>query len=74
LFDEAGSAFLAYRIENGVMLISGDPVGPAAALPGLVSEAVAFAERRGLKLAASGVSEGLVPLWRQAGAARPLHR
>jgi lysyl-tRNA synthetase class 2 len=67
LFDEAGVAFLAYRIENGVMLISGDPVGPSAALPGLVSEAVAFAERRGLKLAASGVSEGLVPLWRQAG-------
>jgi len=67
LFDEAGTAFLAYRIENGVMLISGDPVGPSAALPGLVSGAIAFAERRGLKLAASGVSEGLVPLWRQAG-------
>jgi len=67
LFDEAGSAFLAYRIENGVMLTSGDPVGPSAALPGLVSEAVAFAEQRGLKLAASGVSEGLVSLWRQAG-------
>jgi lysyl-tRNA synthetase class 2 len=67
LFDEAGGAFLAYRIENGVMLVSGDPVGPRAALPGLVSKAIAFAERRGLKLAASGVSEGLVPLWRQAG-------
>src|SRR2546423_12863573 len=49
------------------MLISGDPVGPAAALPQLVSEAVAYAERRGLKLAASGVSEALVPLWREAG-------
>jgi lysyl-tRNA synthetase class 2 len=49
------------------MLISGDPVGPPSALPGLVSEAIAFAERRGLKLAASGVSEELVPLWRQAG-------
>jgi lysyl-tRNA synthetase, class II len=67
LFDEGGSAFLAYRIENGVLLVSGDPVGPPAALPGLVSEAVAYAERRGLKLAASGVSEELVPLWRQAG-------
>jgi lysyl-tRNA synthetase class 2 len=67
LFDETGSAFIAYRIENGVLLVSGDPVGPPAALPGLVSEAVAYAERRGLKLAASGVSEELVPLWRQAG-------
>jgi lysyl-tRNA synthetase class 2 len=67
LFDREGSAFLAYRIENGVLLCSGDPVGPPAALPRLVSEAVAYAERRGLKLAASGVSEALVPLWRQAG-------
>jgi lysyl-tRNA synthetase, class II len=67
LFDREGSAFLAYRIENGVLLCSGDPVGPPAALPRLVSEAVAYAERRGLKLAASGVSEELVPLWRQAG-------
>jgi len=67
LFDEAGSAFLAYRIENGVLLCSGDPVGPPAALPAVVSKAVAYAECRGLKLAASGVSEELVPLWRQAG-------
>ena len=67
LFDEGGSAFLAYRIENGVLLVSGDPVGPPAALPGLVSQAVAYAERRGLKVAASGVSEELVPLWREAG-------
>jgi lysyl-tRNA synthetase, class II len=67
LFDETGSAFLAYRIENGVLLVSGDPVGPPAALPGLISEAVAYAERRGLKVAASGVSEELVPVWQQAG-------
>src|SRR5205807_8153628 len=67
LFDEAGNAFLAYRIENGVLLVSGDPVGPPAALPGLVSQAVEYAERRGLKVAASGVSEELVPLWREAG-------
>jgi lysyl-tRNA synthetase, class II len=66
-FDPDGSAFLAYRIENGVLLCSGDPVGPSSALPRLVSEAVAYAERRGLKLAACGVSEELVPLWRQAG-------
>jgi len=67
LFDHDGSAFLAYRIENGVLLCSGDPVGPPAALPRLVSEAAAYAERRGLKLAACGASENLLPLWRQAG-------
>jgi lysyl-tRNA synthetase, class II len=67
LFDESESAFLAYRIENGVLLCSGDPVGPPAALPRVVARAVAYAERRGLKLAACGASEQLVPLWRQAG-------
>jgi lysyl-tRNA synthetase, class II len=67
LFDDAGEAFLAYRIENGVLLCSGDPVGPPTALPGLVSKTVAYAEQRGLKLAACGVGEELVPLWRQAG-------
>jgi lysyl-tRNA synthetase, class II len=67
LFDPAGSAFLAYRIQNGVLLCSGDPIGPAEALPGLVAEAAAYAERRGLRLAACGVSEQLIPLWRQAG-------
>jgi lysyl-tRNA synthetase, class II len=72
LFDEAESAFLAYRIENGVLLCSGDPVGPPAALPRVLSRAVAYAERRGLKVAACGVSEELVPLWRQAGL-RPLY-
>ena len=28
-----GRAFLGYRVEGGVMLVSGDPVGPADALP-----------------------------------------
>jgi lysyl-tRNA synthetase class 2 len=49
------------------MLCSGDPVGPPAALPGVVSDAVAYAERRGLKLAANGVSGELLPVWEQAG-------
>ena len=72
MFDADASAFLAYRIENGVFLCSGDPVGPPASLAGLVARAVAYAERRGLKVAACGVSEELVPLWRQAGL-RPLY-
>ena len=67
LFGNDGAAFLAYRIENGVFLCSGDPIGSPTALPEIVSKAVAYAERRGLKLAASGVSEALVPLWQQAG-------
>ena len=52
-------AFVGYRIEDGVLLVSGDPVGPADALPGLARETSRFAERRGLRLGAVGASERL---------------
>src|SRR5437588_188171 len=29
-------AFVGYRVENGVLLLSGDPVGPDDSLPGLI--------------------------------------
>jgi lysyl-tRNA synthetase class 2 len=56
-------AFVGYRIENGVLLLSGDPVGPADALPPLLGELKAFAQARGLKLGAVGASERLLPLY-----------
>jgi lysyl-tRNA synthetase, class II len=62
-----GSAFLGYGVANGVMLIAGDPIGPADALPGLVGEACRFAEVRGLHMAALGASEELLPVYRRAG-------
>ncbi len=38
-FSADGRAFVGYRIENGVLLLSGDPVGPdEAALAGLLDE------------------------------------
>ena len=43
LFSDDGSAFLGYRVEGGVMLCAGDPVGPAASVPALLDEAAAFA-------------------------------
>ena len=67
LFTKDARAFLGYRIENKVLLVAGDPVGPKDALPELVSEACAFAEVHGLRIAALGASAGLVELWRQAG-------
>jgi len=67
LFTPDRSAFVGYRIENGVLLVSGDPVGPDAALPGLLRELSDFAERRALKIAALGVSERLRPLFEQLG-------
>ncbi len=67
LFSEDRRAFVGYTIENGVMLLSGDPVGPADAFPGLLAQVRAFAEARGLKLGALGASEALCPLYDQLG-------
>src|SRR5207244_8778120 len=66
-FSADRSAFVGYRIENGVLLVSGDPVGPDAALPALLRELSDYAERRALQIAALGVSERLRPLFEQLG-------
>ena len=67
LFSADKRAFLGYRVEGRVLLVAGDPIGPADALPDLVRETCAFAEVRGLEPAALGASSSLLPLWRQAG-------
>jgi lysyl-tRNA synthetase, class II len=61
------TAFVGYRIENGVLLMSGDPVGPEAAFGPLLAELRAFADVRGLKLGGVGASERLRPLYEQLG-------
>jgi lysyl-tRNA synthetase class 2 len=67
LFSRDGRAFVGYRVEGRVMLLSGDPVGPADALPELLDEVEEFASSRGLKLGALGASERLVPLYEERG-------
>jgi len=67
LFSPDRRAFVGYRIENGVLLVSGDPVGPDDALPALATEVCRFSELHGLELAALGASERMLSLWRQAG-------
>jgi lysyl-tRNA synthetase class 2 len=67
LFSPDGRAFLGYRVENGVLLVSGDPVGPPELLPALATEACSFAELRGLKLGVLGASAQMLPLWSEAG-------
>jgi lysyl-tRNA synthetase class 2 len=52
-------AFVGYRIENGVLLLSGDPVGPEDAIEPLLSQLRAFTEAHGLKLSAVGASEAM---------------
>ena len=66
-FGRDGQAFVGYRIENGVLLLSGDPVGPEATFPQLLADVRAFAEVRGLKLGAIGASEALCPLYAELG-------
>jgi lysyl-tRNA synthetase class 2 len=65
-------AFLGYRVASGVLLIAGDPVGARPAFPGLLHDTCAFAETRGLQVAAIGTSRGLLPVYRRAGL-RPLY-
>jgi lysyl-tRNA synthetase class 2 len=67
IFSEDGRAFVAYAIENGVLLLSGDPVGPPDALPALLETVREFADGRGLKLGALGASEGICPLYEALG-------
>jgi lysyl-tRNA synthetase, class II len=66
-FDASRRAFLGYRIEAGVLLVSGDPIGPRAALPGLLKELCSFAEARGLAIGVLGASEELAELAAGAG-------
>jgi lysyl-tRNA synthetase, class II len=67
LFSPDKRALVGYRIENGVLLVSGDPVGAPDAVPSAVREAARFADLHGLELAVLGASEVSLPLWRDAG-------
>jgi lysyl-tRNA synthetase class 2 len=66
-FADDGQAFVGYRIENRVLLLSGDPVGPESAFRALLAELQTFATARGLKLGAVGASERIRPLYDELG-------
>jgi lysyl-tRNA synthetase class 2 len=67
LFSDDRRAFLGYRIESGVLVVSGDPVGAPESIPDLLRRLGRFAAARGLRLAALGVSEVQRPLFEQLG-------
>jgi lysyl-tRNA synthetase class 2 len=67
LFSSDHQAFVGYTVESGVMLVSGDPVGPPEELPALARDVRAFAEVRGLKLSVLGASETTRSLWEEQG-------
>ena len=66
-FSEDESAFLAYRVVGGVAIVSGDPIGRAAARSELVRRFIDFAHERGWRVAVLGVSEGCLDLYRTLG-------
>jgi lysyl-tRNA synthetase class 2 len=67
LFSADRSAFVGYRIQAVVLLLSGDPVGPDESLPQLLADVREFAAARGLKLSAVGASERVRALYEQLG-------
>jgi lysyl-tRNA synthetase class 2 len=60
-------AFVGYRIENGVLLLSGDPVGCPESIAPLLLDLRVFADARGLKLGVVGASERMRPRYEQLG-------
>ena len=58
-FNAQRTAFVGYRVENGVLLLAGDPVGPDCAIAGLLDELIACAASRGLKLGVVGSSSAM---------------
>jgi lysyl-tRNA synthetase class 2 len=67
LFNADRTAFLGYRVESGVLMVSGDPVGEPEAIADVVRQAIRFAEERSLRIAALGVSSTGRDLFAQAG-------
>ena len=75
LLQRGRRAFVGYRIENGVLLLSGDPVGPPNARAGAArASSRRSPTRAGCKLGAVGASERLCPLYERARAAHDLPR
>jgi lysyl-tRNA synthetase, class II len=67
VFARDGRAFLGYRIENGVLIVAGDPVGPADAVEQVAHDTCRVARIHGLHVTAIGASSELLPVWRACG-------
>jgi lysyl-tRNA synthetase class 2 len=66
-FTEDGSAFVGYKVDSGVLLLSGDPVGPEAKFSELLHGARQFAHGHGLGFGALATSEGMRELYSDLG-------
>ena len=66
-FNAERTAFVGYRVENGVLLLAGDPVGPDCAIVGLLDELLACTASRGLKLGVIGASAAMCERYAERG-------
>jgi lysyl-tRNA synthetase class 2 len=66
-FDEAESAFIAYKVVGGVAIVSGDPIGPPEQFAGLIGSFLEFAHARGWRVAILGASEPALHVYRAHG-------
>jgi len=65
VFSPSGKAAVAYRVLNGVLLASGDPLGDPEAWPGAIKEAQELARRHAWTCAVMGCSETGAEAWRR---------
>ena len=66
-FNEERTAFLAYRAVGGVALVSGDPVGDAAAAPALLADFARHCHAHAWRVAALGVAPSHLADWHAIG-------
>jgi lysyl-tRNA synthetase class 2 len=66
-FSPSGRSFLAYRVLNGVALVSGDPIGEHGEVRELIGEFRRIAQSRGWRIAVLAASERFLPLYRLLG-------
>src|SRR5262249_43341429 len=66
-FAPGGTAVLAYRTVAGVALVSGDPIGREQEFEPLLAAFLDYAARRGWTVAALGVAQERLGLWRARG-------
>jgi lysyl-tRNA synthetase class 2 len=66
-FSRHGNAFLAYRVVAGCALVSGDPIGAAREIPGLIEDFGALCHERGWRMVVLHTSEEWLDLYRRRG-------
>ena len=61
------NAFVAYRAVAGIALVSGDPIGDAAAIPWLLEHFMAYCRAQAWRVAVIGVASETQALWQAVG-------